>query len=167
MASVWGYLFHFLLSLKYIMVCFPLNRHQERVQNSLFNYRYIQMAESMPRILVVDDEPGLGDAIAMYLEDLDYEAISMQDAGTALASIRNDCVDIAIVDLGLPDMDGEELIYQAREYCPQLKFIIHTGQVGHQLSEKLLELGIKQDQVLCKPFYTMSEVSELIQRLGV
>jgi len=62
------------------------------------------------RVLVVDDEPGLLRALAINLRARSYEVDVAADASAALASAARQPPDVVVLDLGLPDMDGTDVI---------------------------------------------------------
>ena len=59
------------------------------------------------RVLVVDDEPSICKALTMALSRAGYEAIAAQSGESALAIIRNEHVDVMLIDLRIPDMRGD------------------------------------------------------------
>jgi two-component system KDP operon response regulator KdpE len=115
------------------------------------------MTETLPRILVVDDER----PIRRFLRDsLDeqytiFEAANGKDAIHAAASERPDLI---ILDLGLPDMDGVEVTRRLREWL-QIPIIIVS--VREQENEKIAALDAGADDYLTKPF----GIGELLARI--
>ena len=67
------------------------------------------------RILIVDDEVEIADLIEVYLRNEDYEVLKFYTAKEALACMKNTPVDLAILDVMLPDMSGFTLCQKIRE----------------------------------------------------
>ncbi|MFD1331534.1 response regulator, partial [Methylopila musalis] len=105
------------------------------------------------RVLLVEDDALIAMAVADLLDALGYEVIEARDAAAAQAAARNGApIDIALTDLGLPDMDGEELAGWLRAERPGLPIVFATGRSEFQPSEALAAGG--PTQVVTKPFNT-------------
>lgn len=117
------------------------------------------------RILVVDDEYMVRENLVDYLEDEDIDVISVGSAEEALKLMEKEIADIAIVDMRLPVMHGNDLILKLKEMHPHMNFIIHTGSVDYSVPPEIRELGITTANVLLKPVADMGIFLELIQRL--
>ncbi|MFG6466903.1 response regulator [Roseateles sp. BYS87W] len=102
------------------------------------------------RIVLVDDDR---DACETLSEVLQFDGYSVRFATTAqeaIATVEEYQPICALVDLGLPDLDGCELSRQLRDrYGPDLVLIAVTGRVGQQAHDKAMACGI--DHVLSKP----------------
>jgi DNA-binding response OmpR family regulator len=103
----------------------------------------------MHRILVIEDDPATRQMLADYLGE---HGLSVQTAGTASEARRlaaGDGVDLAVLDLGLPDQDGMDL---ARELSGKsgLPVVILTGR-SHE-ADRVLGLELGADDYLTKPF---------------
>ena len=68
----------------------------------------------MTRVLVVDDEPSILRALRINLSAREYVVSTAVDGTTGLAAVARDRPDVIILDLGLPDMDGTEVIHGVR-----------------------------------------------------
>jgi DNA-binding NtrC family response regulator len=81
------------------------------------------------RLLIIDDEPSLLDLLRRYLGRQGYEVETCATPGEALAHFRAEPerFAMAITDLTMPDMNGEELIGKLRELRPDLPAIITSG----------------------------------------
>lgn len=95
-----------------------------------------QAKESMPhskqvRVLVVDDEPSICKALSMALSRAGYEAIAAQSGESALAIVRNEHVDVMLVDLRIPDMRGDVIFEVAAGHQPHLRYqsLFMTGDI--------------------------------------
>src|SRR6056297_2392957 len=103
------------------------------------------MASSGKRVLVVDDEPGLADMAAEYLQRIDDEmsTTATDSASDALERIRNgsefDCV---VSDYNMPDMNGLELLEAVREAYPSLPFVLYTGKGSEEIAAESIAAGV-------------------------
>jgi DNA-binding NtrC family response regulator len=115
------------------------------------------------RILVVDDEIELKDALVAALEKQSYEAHGYTNGQRALEVLRREVFDLLITDLMMPEMDGIELIDAARKIDPDLVPIIMTGQGTNQTAEEAKNVGAF-DYVL-KPFRMKTLIPVLTRAL--
>ena len=74
------------------------------------------MSPHRPRILVIDDEPQIHRFLGPALEAAGYEPIRADNAAQGLAAIASRAPDAVILDLGLPDLDGQEVLKKARSF---------------------------------------------------
>jgi len=83
------------------------------------------------RVLVVDDEPSICKALTMALSRSGYEAIAAQSGESALAIIRNEHVDVMLIDLRIPDMRGDVIFEVAAGHQPHLRYqtLFMTGDI--------------------------------------
>jgi CheY-like chemotaxis protein len=79
------------------------------------------------RVLVVDDHTDAGDMLGELLRALGHEAEVARDAAEALALAERHSFDVALLDLGLPDMNGYELGARLRARYPALAVIVLSG----------------------------------------
>lgn len=113
-----------------------------------------------PLILVVDDEKSIRSFLRISIEMQGYKCIDASDGATALMLAVSRNPDIMVLDLGLPDMDGVEVIKKLRTIS-QLPIIIISAR-GHE-REKIEALDVGADDYLTKPF----SVPELLARIRV
>ncbi|MCI9482703.1 MAG: response regulator transcription factor, partial [Oscillibacter sp.] len=66
------------------------------------------------KILVIEDEKSIAQFIAAVLSENGYETVQARSGAEALSMISSHCPDLIILDLGLPDMDGLEILRQLR-----------------------------------------------------
>jgi two-component system, OmpR family, KDP operon response regulator KdpE len=112
----------------------------------------------MTRVLVVDDEPGLLRALAINLRARDY-AVDVAATGTeALEAATRNPPEVVVLDLGLPDMDGVEVIEGLRGWS-QAPIIVLSAR-GTQ-EDKVIALDAGADDYVTKPF----GMNELLARL--
>lgn len=80
-----------------------------------------------PHILIIDDDPGLRQTLADILKCKGYETLAAKDGGEGLSLLGERAVDLALIDLGLPDMPGLEVLDQIKATHPFTEVIILTG----------------------------------------
>jgi len=118
----------------------------------------------MIRVIIIDDEKMISKMLKGYLEDNGFEAETAETGAEALGMIKGGGFDVAIVDVRLSDMDGNELVVRAAVIDPGLKFIMHTGSVDYRPGEELAVLGVDGDSIIRKPVRDMSEIVRMINR---
>ena len=79
------------------------------------------------RVLLVDDDPAQIRTLSDCLDIEDLEAAPCSSGAEALDLCRSEGLNVAIIDLRLPDMEGLELLQRLREINPEIQVIIHTG----------------------------------------
>ncbi len=103
----------------------------------------------MTLIHIVDDDKGLLHALAINLRAREYEVHLSPDGKTALTSIARDNPDLVIVDLGLPDMDGLELVRGLRAWLT-VPIIVLSARESQ--ADKVGALDAGADDYVTKPF---------------
>jgi len=114
------------------------------------------------RILIVEDEPAIRDAVSRFLELQGYETATGKNCEEAEHCLRSFRPDVAILDYSLPDGNALELIARMRLTDPSLPIVILTGHGSIDLAVQAVKLGA--DQFLTKPA-DLPALSILIQRL--
>jgi two-component system KDP operon response regulator KdpE len=114
-----------------------------------------------PLILLVDDEPVVLRALRVALEAQDYAVSAVLSGEDALARISNGAFDLVLLDLGLPGVDGFEVIRRVRVLYPSLPIIVLSAQGEDAVKVEALDLGA--DDYVSKPF----SVRELLARVRV
>ena len=112
----------------------------------------------MTRVLVVDDEPGLLRALGINLRARGYEVDLAADGTTALALASREPPDAVVLDLGLPDIDGVEVIEGLRGWT-EAPIIVLSARTEEQ--DKVVALDCGADDYVVKPF----GMDELLARL--
>jgi len=103
------------------------------------------------RVLVVDDEPSICKALTMALSRAGYEAIAAQSGESALAIIRNEHIDVMLIDLRIPDMRGDVIFEVAAGHQPHLRF--HTLFMTGDITERAQKLiNACRCPFIAKPF---------------
>ncbi|WP_018547307.1 response regulator [Streptomyces sp. LaPpAH-108] len=112
----------------------------------------------MTRVLVVDDEPQIVRALVINLKARQYEVDSAADGRTALELAASRHPDVVVLDLGLPDMDGVEVIRGLRGWT-RVPVLVLSAR--HSSDEKVEALDAGADDYVTKPF----GMDELLARL--
>jgi two-component system KDP operon response regulator KdpE len=110
------------------------------------------------RVLIVDDEPQIVRSLAMNLRARRYEVHAAPSGSAALASAAAHPPDVVLLDLGLPDMDGVEVIHGLRS-TSKAPIIVLSGRVGG--GDKVGALDAGADDYVTKPF----GIDELMARI--
>jgi two-component system KDP operon response regulator KdpE len=118
------------------------------------------MTATLPRILLVEDEQPIRKFLRTELSNAQYQLDEASTAGQALKHASQFPPDLVILDLGLPDMDGQEVIRRLREWLTAPIIILSARD---QDQEKIRALDNGADDYLTKPFST----GELLARVRV
>ncbi|MEV0589911.1 response regulator [Nonomuraea cavernae] len=121
----------------------------------------------MTRILVVDDEPQILRALRINLAARHYEVAVATDGGAALRMAADTSPDLVILDLGLPDLDGIDVIHGLRGWSG-IPIIVLSGRAGNQ--DKIDALDAGADDYVTKPFgidELLARVRAVTRRTGI
>jgi CheY-like chemotaxis protein len=115
--------------------------------------------------LLVEDETLVAMIAEEYLSVLGYQAVCVMTGGDALAALaaRPD-TRLAVIDVGLPDMRGDDLAVQARTIAPGLSIVLATGYDSTELGRRFS--GDEAVRVLTKP-YTQQDLRSAVASLGL
>jgi two-component system, OmpR family, KDP operon response regulator KdpE len=116
------------------------------------------MTSDRATVLVIDDEPPIRRLLRTTLAVQDYRVIEAADGSEGLSLLRHERPDVLILDLGLPDIDGLELIRQIRAESP-VPIVVLSSRDDEQGKVEALDLGA--DDYVSKPF----GMEELVARL--
>ncbi len=117
---------------------------------------------SAARVLVVDDEHSLRRLLRLYLEQEGYEVLEAQDGLEALSLLRRGGIDLALVDVMLPELDGFEVVRRIRtENAIPIIMITARGEEAQRIAG--LEIGA--DDYVVKPFSAPEVVARVRAQL--
>jgi two-component system KDP operon response regulator KdpE len=116
------------------------------------------MTEAMHQVLVVEDEPGIRDVLRVLLTAEHYRVVEASTAQRGLIEARSHKPDLMIVDLGLPDRDGVEVIAGVRAWSPVPIVVLSARSFEEQ---KIAALDAGADDYVTKPF----SAAELLARI--
>ena len=113
------------------------------------------------RILIVEDDLQLAQGLQRSLRNEGYAANHVDNGARAILSVQTAECDIVILDLGLPDLDGLDVLKKIRQTKNNIPILILTAR--DSIDEKIHGLDLGADDYLAKPF----EPSELFARIRV
>lgn len=116
--------------------------------------------KSRHKVLIVDDEPQIRRLLRAALERADYAIVEAGNAREAAALLRGERPDIILLDLGLPDRDGLELVPIFKQQAQTTLIVVSARDAT---DEKVAALDLGADDYLTKPFDT----DELLARMRV
>lgn len=117
------------------------------------------MTELRNRILVVDDEPPIRKLLRTGLGSQGFEVVEATNGRTALQNLATEEPDLVILDLGLPDVSGHELLRRMREQYETLPILVLSSCDDERGKVEALDLGA--DDYVTKPF----GMNELLARI--
>ena len=100
-------------------------------------------------VLIIEDERSICDFMAKTLNAHDYRTITAQTGRDGLAFLTSALPDLVLLDLGLPDMDGIDIIKETRQWS-SVPIIVISAR--NQEKEKVGALDIGADDYITKPF---------------
>ena len=101
------------------------------------------------RILVADDEKEIRDLLRLYLENEKYEVLEAEDGQQALDLLHSEHVDMCLLDIMMPKVDGYHVLQELRKES-NIPVIILSAKDAD--SEKILGLNLGADDYMAKPF---------------
>lgn len=110
------------------------------------------------KIMIIEDEEAISNFIATTLRANTYAPLVAKTASEALSMIPSHCPDLILLDLGLPDMDGIEILKKIREWSTTPVIVVSARS---EESDKVEALDLGADDYISKPFGT----SELLARI--
>lgn len=118
------------------------------------------MTGTAVRILIVDDEPPIRKLLRVGLSTQDYAVIEAMNAKVAMELVKSEKPDLIVLDLGLPDMPGHDLLAKWRGEGLDLPIVILSSRTDEAGIVEALELGA--DDYVTKPF-SMNELTARIR----
>ena len=109
-------------------------------------------------ILIADDEKEILSLLRLYLENSGYRVSEASDGETACSLIRNGGIDLAILDIMMPKMDGYAVIRRIREQ-DDLPIIVLSAK--SETTDKIMGLGLGADDYIAKPFDGLEVVARV------
>ena len=115
-----------------------------------------------PFVLVVDDEPGIARLCERLLMKADFSVLSFTEPRKAMDYLLENRIDLLLVDIRMPDVDGFSLVNFAKEHQPDIATLIMTGFGTVETAIKALRQGV--DGLILKPFEKGGELVEAAQQ---
>lgn len=117
------------------------------------------------RVLLVEDDPSLGEGLRTALRRAAYAVDWLQDGASALAAIRDGGIDLVVLDLGLPRKDGLDVIREARRAGATVPILVLSAR--ERAADRMLGLDLGADDYVGKPFDSgefLARVRALLRR---
>lgn len=114
------------------------------------------------KVLIVEDEQSISNFISMILTANGYDTIVVRSGEEALTMISSHCPDLIVLDLGLPDMDGIEVLKSVRKWS-SLPVVVVSAR-SHE-RDKVAALDLGADDYLTKPFNPLELVARVKTQL--
>ena len=111
------------------------------------------------RILVVEDDEGVSQALSHLLSEA-HEVVLVDNGSAALARMKQDHFDVAMIDFGMPEMSGDVVAQALRDNDPTLATVLITGWEIHEGDPKLASF----DFFLQKPFGEVEEIEQVVSQ---
>ena len=119
-------------------------------------------------ILIVDDEAMIRENLKAYLEDEGMRVMAFDSVIPALSWLQTGgACRVCIMDMRLPDMDGNSAIRILRQSYPGMEFLIHTGSSSYSLPDDLRAMGLDDQRVYHKPLRDMAPLAAAVQALAI
>jgi len=120
------------------------------------------MAEKpQPKALVVEDEADVRTLLVDTLSLRDYQCIGVGSGGEAARQVKDGCPELVLLDVGLPDMSGLEVLANIKQACPRTAVVIVTARTALDVAVAALNAGA--DGYVTKPFL-IDELLAVIDR---
>lgn len=116
----------------------------------------------MPKILIVDDEADIRNALAIYLKAEKYDIVSAGDGQEALSILKEGGIDLVLLDIMMPGMDGIEALSKLREFS-NVPVILLTAK--SEDTDKVLGLNVGADDYITKPFNPAEVIARVRSQL--
>ena len=116
--------------------------------------------KNLPIVLVVEDDKAIVHLLSTILDANDYRVVQVSTGREALSTISSRCPDVVLLDLGLPDTDGVDIIKNVRQWS-QVPIIVLSARNRERDKVEALDLGA--DDYVTKPFGT----AELLARIRI
>ena len=116
----------------------------------------------MPKkILIIDDEPEICKMVTEFLFDAGYAASYALNGPDGLAMIKRDLPSLVLLDMGLPGMDGAEVMRLIREQFPALPVVVLTGHRDTENVRTMVGLGVSE--YLTKPIHMETLLNQFVK----
>ena len=112
----------------------------------------------MFRILVADDEEEIRNLLELYLQNAGYDVVKAGTGKEALAAIRSQRIDLCLLDIMMPEMDGFHVLKEIRTFSNMPVIILSAKD---QDTDKILGLDLGADDYIVKPFNPLEAVARV------
>ncbi len=114
------------------------------------------------RILVIDDETHIRQSFSYYLEDLGYEVLTAENGRIGLELMTGQRLDLVLLDLRMPEVDGLEVLQQGRKTIPDIPMIVISG--ANRIGDVVRALRYGAWEYLEKPVQDLSILGHAVEK---
>jgi len=114
-------------------------------------------------VLVVDDEPGIAALCKRVLSRAGYDVLALTDPRAAIEHLQNNRLDLLVVDIRMPEVDGFDVISRAQMVQPDIAVLVMTGFGTVETAIRALRQGV--DGLLLKPFERSDELLTSVRQV--
>ena len=118
----------------------------------------------MGTVLVVEDEREIRDLLRRYLERAGHAVLSTGSGAEALRMVEESAPDLVVLDLGLPDLDGADVLREVRQDGRRTPVLVLTARAG--VDDRIQGLSLGADDYVTKPFSPTEVVLRVAAVLG-
>ncbi len=122
------------------------------------------MSEHMHIVLILDDDDVVRESFMDYFEDRGWRVLAAATAEEALNLLTHETPDGAVVDIRLPDMDGNAFIRETRRRNISMACVFCTGSPEYRPPDDIVALPQVCDQIFAKPVTDLSELEGVLHR---
>ncbi len=115
------------------------------------------------KLLIIDDDDKLRFNLSLFFDDEGFDCTAVDSAEKALNLIEKCKFGVAIVDLRLPGMNGEEFVIRASKIAPEMSCLFYTGSNEYVLTEELRKVGLTNGDIFLKPIGDMNIILKRIK----
>ena len=116
----------------------------------------------MPKkVLIIDDEPEICKTVTEFLFDAGYSASYALNGPDGLAMIKRDLPSLVLLDIGMPGMDGIEVMRLIHEQFPTIPVVVLTGHRDPETVKKMAGLGASE--YLTKPIHLETLLNQFVR----
>ena len=112
------------------------------------------------KVLIVEDEKRIAEEMVAFLEKAHYQCDHSESGKQARLMMGDNAYDFILIDLGLPDCDGLQVLKEAKSICTQASYIILTAR--GDLDDRIKGLDLGADDYLAKPFSLLELQSRMM-----
>jgi len=123
------------------------------------------MLEKMIKVLLVDDELAILANLEAFFEDEGFLVVKAESGEKGVGILLSESIDVAVVDMRLPGIDGNEVMRQAIANGVKTRFIVHTGSNEYLVPKDLAAAGVSKDDVFMKPLKDMVVLTNAVRAL--
>lgn len=110
------------------------------------------------QVLIIDDEISIRESLTEFLCDYDIATTAVASAEEGLDLLQQQFFELVIVDIRLPEMNGDQFVHAAHKLHGNMKFIIHTGSVHFRITPELTAIGMTDEDIFFKPIFDLEQL---------